>query len=180
MNGSNRVYRYLDGDTERHALIADIRRVRQAVLQIAESTPEARRFEPRYHGVSLAGLLAHLYLMDRLAFWTLQWALLGIRPPLPMDFVRVVNDAAERVFQQRVIETTIRGIMAQEKRITDFIRHLPMDRFTREVYDPTSEAYLTVERAVQVFFLFHWQEHLAEMQRAEGIFTEPPERFDTM
>ena len=51
---------------------------------------------------------------------------------------------------------------------------LPIDRYTREVYHPPSGSYLTVERALQQYFLFHWQEHLQTMQRVEGIYYEPP------
>ena len=55
-----------------------------------------------------------------------------------------------------------------------------MDKFTHQVWDPSADQYLTVERAVQVAFLFHWQEHLITLQKVEGVFYEPPERFDTL
>ena len=47
--------------------MADIRRVRQSVIQMAESVPPERHYEPRYHGWSLAALLAHLNTIDNLA-----------------------------------------------------------------------------------------------------------------
>jgi hypothetical protein len=171
MYASKRAYRYLDGDAERRELVADVE-------QIAMAVPENRRFEPRYHGLSLAALLAHLHFSDRIALWGIQMALLGLRPPVPMALVNVLNGLTARLFVKRVPDATIRGIRAHEKRVADFILRLPMDRYTRQVYDPTSESYLTVERALQVAFLFHWQEHLVMMQRVEGIFYEPPERFD--
>src|SRR5690606_8209013 len=179
MNNLVRNYRYLDGDQERLELIDDIRRVRRAVIQMAETVPEARRYEPRHHGWSLAAMLAHLYLVDRISFWAIQWALAGVRPPIPSALLHGFNALSARIFQNRLTETTIRGIYAHEKRIADFIRRLPMDRFTCPVYDPTIGEYITVERAVQVCFLFHWQEHLQTLQQVEGIYYEPPERFDT-
>jgi hypothetical protein len=111
--------------------------------------------------------------------WGIQWALVGLHPPVPAPLLLMLNSLTARAFQKRLTETTIRSLRAQEKQIAAFIIRLPMDRFTRQVYDPTSDAYLTVERALQVAFLFHWQEHLMMMQRVEGIFYEPPERYDT-
>lgn len=180
MQESSRVYRYLDGEPDRRELLADIHRVRGSVIQIAQSVPEKRRYEPRYHGWSLGALLAHLYTSDRLAFWAIEWALVGIRPPVPSPLLHQFNAFTARLFQKRLIETTIRGIRGQEKRIDDFILRLPLDKFTRQVWDTGTGQYLTVERAVQVAFLFHWQEHLLTLQKVEGVFYEPPERFDTL
>ena len=81
MYPSNRAYRYLDGDDDRRALVADIHRVRDAVIQIARTVPENRRYEPRYHGWSLGAMLAHLYTSDRIALWTIQWRSLACARP---------------------------------------------------------------------------------------------------
>jgi hypothetical protein len=83
------------------------------------------------------------------------------------------------VFRNRVVETTIRGIQQNEKRIADFILHLPMDKFTAQVYHIPTNRYLTVEQALQALFLHHWQGHLQSMREVEGIYYEPPQGRDT-
>jgi hypothetical protein len=180
MHGANRAYRYLDGDLERQKLVDDIRRVRESVVQIVNSIPEERHYEPRYHGWTLAALLTHLHLIDMFSIWAIQLALLGIRPPVPLSVLSAINNVTARLFKKRITTATLRGIQARERRISELILTLPMDKFSKTVYDPTIEAYITVERALQVCFLFHWQEHLLTIQRVEGIFYEPPERFDTL
>lgn len=180
MNVSNRAYRYLDSESDRRALIGDMHYVREAVIHVAQSVPENRRYEPRYPDGSLGALLAHLYASDRLWLWSLQWGLVGLRPPVPSPLLTGLNRLGARVFQKRLTTTTIRGIRRQERRIDEFVLRLPIDKFTRQVWDPGSGQYVTVERALQIAFLFHWQEHLTALHRAEGIFYEPPERFDTL
>lgn len=180
MQGSNRVYRYLDGDADRRELADDIRYVRGTVLQMVASVPEERRYEPRYHGWSLAAMLMHLHLMDNLSLWAIQLALVGLHPRVSLASLNRFNDVTARLFQKRLTETTIRGIRANERRILDMVQRLPLDKFSKEVYDPSSESFITIERSLQVSFLFHWQEHLLTIQRTEGIFYEPPERFDTL
>lgn len=176
----NRAYRYLDSDEDRRELVTDIARTRQSVIQLAESVPANRRFEPRYHDWSLAALLAHLHNVDNFALLWIQLALLNIHPPIPHALVDWSNARGAHFFRQRVVETTIRDIQKNEKRITNFILRLPIDKFSKPVYHPNLESYLTVERVLQEFFLFHWQEHLLTMQKVEGIFYEPPERYDTI
>lgn len=171
----SRKFRFLDSEADRQELAADIHRVRQAVITLAESVPLDRHYEPRYHGWSLAALLAHLNTMDSVALLGIQLALVGIRPPLPLKLLDRFNDQTARLFQRRVVAATIRGIQAKEDPIISLILTLPMDRFTREVYHPPSERYLTIEQALQQYFLFHWQEHLQTLQRGEGIYYEPPE-----
>jgi hypothetical protein len=59
-------------------------------------------------------------------------------------------------------------------RLVAFVLKLPPDRFHRKLYDPWLERYLTVEEAVQEFFLIHWQEHLQMIRDAEDKgFYEP-------
>lgn len=172
--GSNREFRYLDTDSDRKELVADIRRVRQAVIQMAEAVPQEKHFEPRYHGWTLAALMMHLHLTDRLSMFGIQLALVGIHPPLSSANLNRINDLTARVFQRRLLETTLRGIRSYEKQIAEFILRLPIDRFSKQVYYPPADTYLTVERALQAFFLFHWHEHLQIMQKVEGIYYEPP------
>ncbi len=173
-SGSSREFRYLDTEAERQELCEDIRRVRQSVVQIAESVPAERCYEPRYHGWSLAAMLAHLTTLDNLALLGIKLSLLGISPPLPSTVLDQFNNVTARLFQYRIVATTIRGIQKNEPRIVDFIMTLPIDRFTAKVYHPPTNSYLTIERALQQYFLFHWQDHLQTMQKVEGIYYEPP------
>lgn len=173
-SGFSREFRFLDTDAERRELIADIRRVRQAVIAQAESVSPERYYEPRYHGWSLAALLAHLNTIDNLAIMGIKLALLGIHMPLSLGALNSFNNLTANLFRGRVVATTIRGIQRNETRITDLILTLPIDRFTREIYHPPTGSFLTIEQAFQQYFLFHWQEHLATLQRAEGIYYEPP------
>ena len=170
----SREFRYLDSDAERQDLVADIRHVRQSVIQMAESVPPERAYEPRYHGWSLAALLAHLNTIDNFALFAIKLSLLGIRPPLSPNLLDQFNDFTAHLFHRRIVATTIREMKTNEARIIDFIMTLPMDRFSREVYHPPSQSYLTVEKALQQYFLFHWQEHLQTLRRVEGIYYEPP------
>lgn len=180
MQASNRTYRYLDSERDRQELIDDIKLTRERVVQIAGSVAPDRHAEPRYHGWSLGAMLTHLHMMDHLSLWSLQLALLGISPPVPLAVLNRFNDLSARAFRRRLVAATIRGINRHEARIANFIMTLPLDNFSKKVYDPTTQAHITVERSLQVSFLFHWQEHLLTMQRVEGIFYEPPESFDIL
>jgi hypothetical protein len=160
---------YLDSDTERRQLIDDIRQVRRAVLQIVDSVPIALRFEPRYHGWSLAAMLAHLHNTDNFSMFLIQVSLVRVRIPVSKRINDRFNDFAARIFRQRIIETTVKDIQRNEKRITDFIARLPINKFTCEIYHPDLEVNMTVERAVQSLFLHHWQGHLQTMRQVEGI-----------
>ena len=179
MSGAERVFRYLDGDQERRDLVADIRRVRRAVIQMAENMPDERRYEPRYQGLTLAALLAHLHVSDRMTMIGIQLALFGL-PPFHVRVLDPFNELTARLFKHRVIESTLGDIRRNERHIADFILSLPIEKFSKPVYDPEHDVTLTVEQTLQESFLFHWQEHFAAMQRVEGIYYEPPERFDTL
>jgi hypothetical protein len=162
-------YIYLDTDAERQHLVEEIIRVRRATLQVVDVVPVALRYEPRYHGWSLAAMLAHLHNSDNLTLLLMQLGLLGIRLPISRAMNDRFNNFAARIFRQRLIETTIKDIQRNEKCIVDFIIHLPMNKFTRQVYHPDQQITLTIERAVQAFFLHHWQLHLQTMRQVEGI-----------
>jgi hypothetical protein len=167
-------YRFLDTEADRTALVEDIRRTRRDLLNLVNLVPQDRWYEPRYHGWSLAAMLAHLQLQDRLLMWNISLALLGIQIPIPRQYLNSFNDAMANIFRRRVVETTVRGLENNESRITDFIMRLPLDKFSRRVYDPASEKTLTIEQALQEFFLYHWQEHLQTMRLADDIHYEPP------
>jgi hypothetical protein len=168
--GTSRDFRYLDTEIERKDLVADIRQVRRAVVRLAEALPPTVHDQPRYHGWTPNAMLAHLHLMDNLELLAIQMALLGLHPPLSSGVLDGFNALTARLFQKRVMAATLKGIARNEQRITDFILRLPIDRFSRPVYYPPQNTYLTVERALQAFFLFHWQEHLATMHKVEGMY----------
>lgn len=173
-SGVSPAIRYLDGKAERIALIEDIRDVRQTVIDYAQDTPQERWYEPRFHGWTLAAMLSHLHNVDNAALLQMKLALVGIPFSVSLPMLNRINDAAARFFRARLVPTTINDIRKNEKRIVDFILYLPMDRFTREVkYPPTGEM-MTIERAVQQYFLFHWQDHLKTLQRGESVPDEPP------
>lgn len=171
---TKRQYRYLDSDAERRQLIEDIRAVRQDVLRIAERVPQDKWYEPRYHGWSLAAMLGHLEMMDRLSMWLVSLGALGINIPVGEKTLNRFNDMMANVFRQRVVKTTLSGLERTEKKITGMVMKLPMDVFSRTVYHPTLKQYLTVEQTLQEFFLYHWQGHLATMRAVDEVFYEPP------
>lgn len=171
-------YRYLDTEKDRQLLMADIREVRRAVIQLIEVVPEDKWFEPRYHGWSLAAMLGHLLFMDNLHFVVLQLALLNVRIPAPVHLVNQVNDLMANIFRQRVVASTVRGIERKEAAIEKFIMTLPIDKFTKMVYYPPDGKTYTVEQALQVLFLYHWQHHLQTMRSVEGI--EDPSQGDSL
>jgi hypothetical protein len=174
----SRNYIFLDTEVERQHLIDDIASVRRAVLQMVDTVPESLWYEPRYHGWSLAAMLAHLHLSDNLTLLTIQLALVNIRFPIPANLWDGFNDVTARIFRQRLVPTTVRGIIHNEPRIADFIQRLPVGKFSKPVYDPPLSKYLTVEQALQEFFVYHWHGHLKTLQEVDGIHYEPPEHPD--
>lgn len=173
-------YIFLDTDEERRQLVDEIGKVRRAVLHMVDVVPQEQWYQPRYHGWSFAAMLAHLHLTDNLCLLDIQLALIGIRPPIPSSLWDRFNDVSTQVFRQRVVETTVRGIQKNEKRVASFILRLPVSKFSKEVYDPPHNRYLTVEQALQEFFLHHWHEHLKTISETEGLSYEPPERPDVV
>jgi hypothetical protein len=174
MEQTKHEYRFLDTEADRRALVEDIQHVRRDLLKIAQLVPQERWYEPRYHGWSLAAMLGHLQLMDRLLLWLLSLGIIGVQIPLSRQNLDMFNDMMARVYKRRVVEATLRGLDKNEKRITDFIMRLPMDKLSRSVYDPALETTLTVEQGIQEFFLYHWQEHLQTLRLADDMHYEPP------
>lgn len=173
-NELNMTYRYLDSEEDRQTLIDDTRRVRRLVIQMTDIVPQDKWYEPRYHEWSLAAMLGHLQVVDKLMMMNIQAALLGIRFPIPITLVNQFNNRMARIYKKRVVETSVRGIQRFDVVLSDFILRLPMDKFTVQVYHPPSNKYLTVEQALQIFFLHHWQTHLQTMREVEGLHYEPP------
>src|SRR5512134_668183 len=132
----NRDYRFLDTQEEREDLVADIRHVRRVLLQLVDSVPGDKWYEPRYHNWTPAAMLGHLHLMDNVLRYLIQLALVGINPPISEGTRDGFNDLMAAVFKNRLMETTIKSIQQNEPRICDFILRVPMERFAREVYSP--------------------------------------------
>lgn len=174
MNNTKRLYRSLASEENRRSLVAEIKKVRQDVLGLVEIVPKERWYEPRYHGWSLAFILAHLNMMDDLNFQLMQSALRGFTLPIPKRALNAFNNLTSRVFRQREIQGTLDEIRRKEARILAFVLKLPPDQMHRKAYDPWIQSYLTVEDAVQEFFLIHWQGHLQTVRDAEDKgFFEP-------
>ncbi|MBC8098521.1 MAG: DinB family protein [Armatimonadetes bacterium] len=169
-----RTYRYLDSAEDRQQLIAEIRTMRAAVLRVAAGVPEAEAYTPRYHGWSLAAMLAHLHIADRFALLVIQAALLNIYPRIPMRWINQANGISAPRTQIRNLAVCKADIAHMEPRIAAFITRLPVERFSKPVYYPPIEAYTTVEKALQDYFVYHWQEHLTTMCAVEGI-PQPPQ-----
>lgn len=162
-------FRFLDSEADRDALIADIRQVRRSVINMTTIVPEDQWYEPRYHDWSLAAMLGHLQFMDNANMMLVQLALIGVRLPISAQVVDQVNGVMAQVFRRRMVPTTVRGIENKEKVLANFILTLPIDKFTTQVFYPPVNHYLTIEQALQVLFLHHWQNHLKTMQNVEGI-----------
>lgn len=173
--GVNRIYRYLDTPADREALTADIKHVRRVVLQLVDYLPREKWYEPRYHNWTPAAMLGHLHLMDNFLHYWMQLALIGIHPRITPGVRDGFNDTMAGVFKHRVMESTIKGIQKNERRICEFILRVPMERFTRQVYSPVWQTYLTVEQGLQEFFLYHWQDHLQTMRQVENMHYESNE-----
>jgi hypothetical protein len=172
---THRAYTYLDSQADREALVADIRHMRRVVLQRMEYVPRDKWYEPRYHSWTPAAMLGHLHLMDNfLLYWT-QLALLGIHPRISPTVRDGFNDWMAGVFKNRRVETTINGIQKNEGRIADFILRLPINRYSKPVFSPVWQTYLTVEQGLQEFFLYHWHDHLQTMRQVEDMHYESNE-----
>ncbi len=167
-------YKYLDSDEDRRTLVEDIRQTRLEVLRLVDRVPKEQWYEPRYHGWSLAAMLGHLQMMDRLTLWLIQLGVLGIRLPISTGLMDGFNNTTSRLFQKRIVEASLKGLEKTEQQLADFVMTLPTSKFSRSVYDPALKQYLTVEQAMQEFFLYHWQEHLQTIRMVDDIRYEPP------
>lgn len=167
-------YRNLYDEAEKQKVIQAIRKIRRDVLQAAEAVPPDQWYTPRYHGWSLAGMLGHLQLVDRLAKWMMQASMVGIRLPVPLNVLNGFNDLMAPVLKNRKIETTRKGLERNEAWVIDFIEQLPPAKFDVPVYNLLYQEYVTLEQGVQLYYLFHWHHHYQTMRGVDGIFYEPP------
>jgi hypothetical protein len=174
MTEPQHIYRSLAFDSNRQALAADIKKVRQEVLRLIELVPKAKRYEVRYHGWSPGAMLSHLHFMDNATLCLMRVAEQGIVLPLPRSALNLFNNNLARLFKRMDIEKTVRQIQSNEARLIAFVLHLPARQFVRKVYAPCLESYLTLEEAVQEFLLIHWQGHLQTMREVDDKgFYEP-------
>lgn len=172
---NERKYLFLDGKEERQALIREIHLIRNRIIELVESLPESKWYETRYYGLTPAALLGHLNLMDRGGLWALKAALVNLRVPISEKRLQKINQITGRLFEHRIVSTSIQDIRRTEANITDLILNLPMDQFTKDVFHPALGKRLIIEQAVQAFFLHHWQDHLLIIEGVEeGVFYEPP------
>ncbi len=174
MNEAEANFIYLDGPEERTALIDAIKQVRRAVAALAEGVPEGHHYTPRYEGDSLATTLAHLATADAAGLWLLNASVNGFYIRIPAFVVEAVDQLLRWVFQRRLVDVSLAGIARKQAQIIEFIESLPMDRFTADVHHPGIKEPLTVERALQMYFLHHWQAHLRIMQQVEGVEEDTP------
>ncbi|MEL6148323.1 MAG: hypothetical protein AAFV33_11585 [Chloroflexota bacterium] len=160
---------YLDGADEREQVIERLREVRQAVLNIADQLPESHHYSPRYNGQSLAVMLARLHMFDRTMLWMIRAASNGYPLRIPRGAVGFVDAVARWTFQKRLVEVTMRGVRKQEQEIIEFVRTVPLDALSKDVPHPGKKDVYTVERAIQVFFIHHWEQQLMLMQQVDGV-----------
>ena len=78
-----REYQFLDDEVDRRQFIARMREVREAVIGLRSVVPEARWYEARHEGWSLAALMGHLQWMDRLHLLQVQLAIWNL--PFPFS-----------------------------------------------------------------------------------------------
>lgn len=168
MMNLNAKYTFLDTDEDRQQIITEMMAVRTAVREVAATIPEAEWYTPRYHDWSLAAMLAHLNVADNFAMLTLRMALVGLHPRLGQGKLNRLNDLSSRIFKARLLPSTLRSMEKNEARIADFIRHVPMNRLSRMLYHPVVGP-LTVEHAIQEYFLYHWKGHLQTMLETENM-----------
>jgi hypothetical protein len=162
-----RQYRRLTTDAERQALVEDIRKVRRDLRRVVGLVPEDRWYEPRYHGWSPAAMLGHLELMDGVLMKMVGSAASGFRWSVSTGMLHQMNGIMAGVFRRRLVETTLAGLERGEQQVIDFVLRMPPERYDRLVYDPALGIFLTIEQALQEFFLEHWREHLATMQAVD-------------
>lgn len=169
-------YVFLDDEPDRKQFLATVHDVRQRVREIVHHVPESQWYAPRYHGWTLAAMLSHLNLTDNVGMLAIKAALLGICPSVSEHMRDRFNQWTATLFRKRLVPSSLRSMDRNEQNLAKFVLPLPVDKFSRSVYVPPVGIYTTIERAIQIFFLFHWQEHLKLMREIEGI--QPSQRSD--
>ena len=156
---------YLDDQPERERLQEAIRQIRQRACEIARRYPREEN-PPKDDGWTIAATLAHLHALDTLGRWQLQAALVGIRPRFSAEQLDRLNDWQRRFFSRTPIETTLGRIDQHTERLCQFVADIPLAKLSTAVWLARSEEWSTIERAAQIYFWHHWQEHLTEIEAA--------------
>lgn len=160
---------YIDTPQDREHIIQNVRDVRALVRTAANTVPQDAWYSPRYHGWSLAVMLAHLNWVDSLALFSLKAALLNVKPRIGMSAVDRMNNFTARIFARRSLESSWRTTDKNIKRISDFVTYLPMDKLSKAVFYPPENDHLTVEKALQQYFIGHWAYHLHEILAVDSM-----------
>lgn len=163
---------YLDDEIERERLAEAIRVIRRSARKLAELRQE-NACEPLYEGWSLAALLAHLNANDTLGRWLVQAALVGFRPRFAAEKLHRLNEWQRNFFQRTPLEKTFERIDAHGAQLCEFVHRLPLRKLSTPVWLVAQQEWSTVERATQIFFVHHWREHLAQIERQANA-TAPP------
>lgn len=160
---------FLDGELERRQLIGQVQNIRNALLSLAKQIPEKHYYTPRYDGQSLAVMLARLQAFDTGALWLVKAASNGYSVRPPENLIATADSLIRSLARRRIVDVTIKGIRRKEVEICDFIRSVPLDVLSRDVLHPGKKEPYTVEQAMQVYFVHHWQEQLKQMQQADEV-----------
>lgn len=166
---------YLDGPEERQQLIDQIAASREDIRSITRIVPQDQWYRPRYDGLSLAATLGQLNLADNLALMLLRLALVGLRPAPSTDTLRRAKRWAGRLFQRRLVATSLEGMVHNEVRIADFISSLSVDDFSRTLWNPSQQHMTTVEKGLQEMLLHRWLAYRDYLFAAEGIAPPSPQ-----
>lgn len=162
-------YIYLDGQEEREQLIAQVQEVRQGILNLAKQVPEPHHYLPRYGHHSLAAMLVHLWLFDSAMLWLIRAAANGYTLRPAKRFIRLLDYILMRFFRKRLVSITIKNIQNREDEICEFIRTIPVDKLSADVYHPGKRNPYTIERALQIYFVQYWQHYFKVMQHVDGV-----------
>lgn len=163
-----REYRDLSSEENRRLLVENMKQVRRDALVLIRAVPPQSWYKPRYHGWTPAFLIAHLQIMDNATLRLMQLAMRGISIPSTLGLINVLNDVSAKLFRQRKVENTIHRIQTDEPHLISFVLRAPKDQLQRVIYDPAIEKRLTVEQAMQEFFVYHWRWHMGDMQAVDG------------
>ena len=170
---TRRDYRFLDDEEDRLQFIARMREVRESFIAMRSIVPEARWYEARHDGWSLAAILGHLQWMDRLHLLQVQLAIWNLPFPFSARTWERVSGWQQRLFRRRLTKSSVDGIRAALPDQEAFILQLAVDDFSKRLtYAPTGQT-LTVEQAVQEFLYFFWLDRLRALRIAEGLHPTP-------
>lgn len=161
-------YIYFDSEEDRKRFIVEMTGIRDKVIAKLEQMPEEEWYIPRYHGWTPAAMLAHLNTRDTLGLWHIKLGLLGIRPQISKARLKSFNDFTANIFKNRVMESSIKGTRKNTGKIADFVEHLPVDRFSIQVFYPGHDRPITIEKAIQEHFLNHWRLHFQTMAEVDA------------